>query len=176
MGAGNKVRIHSARDFIKLIDRLVQKAKEHSLEGEVSCRSRLRRSRQWMRDIFNSNFMQVTVAILIVMNFAANAYEAQKNGHLMYPDGSPTPDAQILEHLDIAFTVVFTGCTFLALTPTLERTATAIAHIFFPKEQQCKRIELAHSFRLLFFSKSMCQTALDPSAAGTPFFTKGKEG
>ena len=68
-----------------------------------------------MRDTYSSNFVQVTVAILIVVNFAANAYEAQKNGHLTYPDGSPTPDAQVLELLDMVFTVVFAGCKFLAL-------------------------------------------------------------
>jgi hypothetical protein len=68
-----------------------------------------------MRDTYNSNFVQVTVAILIVVNFAANAYEAQKNGHLTYPDGSPTPDAQVLELLDTVFTVVFAGRTLLAL-------------------------------------------------------------
>ena len=70
--------------------------------------AKVARSRLSIRRIFQSLPLQVTVAILLVTNFFANALEAQLAGKLTLPDGSPSDMAQLLDHLDIFFTTVFT--------------------------------------------------------------------
>ena len=105
--------------------------------------------------------LQVTVAILIVLNFVCNAYEAQMNGFLTNADGSPTSDAQFLEKVDVAFTVVF----------TFELACNLFAHLFweFVSNGWCmfdfivvsiryvrvSRSLLIHSRSLLVYSRSL---------------------
>ena len=91
--------------------------------------------------------LQVTVAILIVLNFVCNAYEAQMNGFLTNADGSPTSDAQFLEKVDVAFTVVF----------TFELACNLFAHLFweFVSNGWCMFDFIVVSIRYVRVSRSL---------------------
>ena len=49
------------------------------------------------------------IAVLLVGNFFANAFEAQIKQDLIDEDGNPTPIKMLLEKVDLAFTAVFTA-------------------------------------------------------------------
>ena len=49
------------------------------------------------------------IAVLLLINFVTNAYEAQMYGKLENPDGSPTPSLILLDTMDLVFTMVFTA-------------------------------------------------------------------
>jgi len=54
-------------------------------------------------------FAQAPIAVLLVGNFVANAFEAQIRQDLMDEDGNPTPIKIVLEKVDVGFTTVFTA-------------------------------------------------------------------
>ena len=67
------------------------------------------RARAVSRSVFGSIRFQVFIAILLVLNFIANAYETQMYGKLRLPDGSKTDTLIFLESADIFFTFIFTA-------------------------------------------------------------------
>ena len=66
------------------------------------------RSRMLVRSIFTSFPFQATVALLIVINFFLNAFEAQLAGSLVTTDGSVSNTQRYLNLLDLSFTMAFT--------------------------------------------------------------------
>ena len=68
----------------------------------------IERTRHMARMLFRSLPFQMCVALLILGNFFANAYEAQMNGRLVTDDGLPSPTAKMLETADLFFTIIFT--------------------------------------------------------------------
>ena len=66
------------------------------------------RSRMLVRSIFTSFPFQATVALLIVINFFLNAFEAQLAGSLVTTDGSVSDTQRYLNLLDLSFTMAFT--------------------------------------------------------------------
>ena len=95
----------SVHDLSNFLERLIRDAKRRSQENTIA--AKFARSRQVVRRLFASLPLQIAVASLLVANFAANAFEAQMQGRLTLPDGSPTDVARFLEHADTFFTVIF---------------------------------------------------------------------
>jgi len=67
------------------------------------------RARAVSRRVFRSIRFQIFIAILLVLNFVANAYETQMYGKLRLADGSKTDTLIFLESADIFFTFIFTA-------------------------------------------------------------------
>ena len=68
----------------------------------------IERTRHMARMLFRSFPFQMFVALLILANFFANAYEAQMNGRLVTDDGLPSHTAKVLKTADLFFTIIFT--------------------------------------------------------------------
>ncbi|MGB1603982.1 MAG: ion transporter, partial [Promethearchaeia archaeon] len=68
----------------------------------------IERTRHKARMLFRSLPFQMFVALLILANFFANAYEAQMNGRLVTDDGLPSRTAKVLKTADLFFTIIFT--------------------------------------------------------------------
>ena len=69
---------------------------------------RFQHTRMWVKKMFQSFPFQAAVAVLLVGNFAANAFQAQIKGDLIDDEGNPTQVAKTLETMDLCFTGVFT--------------------------------------------------------------------
>ena len=69
---------------------------------------RFQLSRMWVKKIFHSLPFQSVVAVLLVGNFVANAFQAQINADLLDKEGNPTEVAQMLAKMDFCFIGVFT--------------------------------------------------------------------
>jgi voltage-gated sodium channel len=65
------------------------------------------RARRAARQLFKSSLFQTAIALLICANFVTNALEAQMSNSLYNDDGSPSSFKQILEEMDLFFTIVF---------------------------------------------------------------------
>jgi hypothetical protein len=73
--------------MVDTLRKLVSTAKAERRRADLTW---LRRSRSATRCMFASISFQVVVALLLTINFIVNAFEAEMNGKLVRPDGSPT--------------------------------------------------------------------------------------
>jgi hypothetical protein len=97
-------RFTTERELVETLQGLVRdskfRARDRSLAG------RFARSRGSVRQLFKDVYFQIFVASLISANFAANAYEAQVLVGLRQDEGNT--HVEVLETLDLFFTVIFT--------------------------------------------------------------------
>ena len=96
------------RELPAVLQDIVRKAKDVENQRNASLYATFKRSRLAVRAAFQTTAVQVFVAILIVLNFFVNAYEAQMADKLLNEDGSLGEAAKLLETVDVAFTTVFT--------------------------------------------------------------------
>jgi len=65
------------------------------------------RTRRAAQQLFKSSLFQMAIALLLCANFVTNALEAQMINSLYNEDGSPSDFKQILDKLDLFFTIIF---------------------------------------------------------------------
>jgi hypothetical protein len=99
-------RFQTQKDFLESLEKLVQEAKNRHLD--TTWQGKFERSRFFVDTVMGSLYLQTAVAVLLIINFMTNAYEAQMYGKLELEDGSPTSAAKRLEDLDTFFTIIFT--------------------------------------------------------------------
>ena len=72
-------------ELLATLKRLVAAARKREKPESL-----LQRSRAWTRRLFQNLHFQILTALLMASNFFTNAFEAQMNGKLLAPDGSPS--------------------------------------------------------------------------------------